>query len=449
MPDLELMQRRLEREKAARKAAETLLEQKSLEVYEANQRLIDLTEQTKAIVETAAEGIISYDEEGVIHLFNRSAERIFQCQEAIGKNIRDYFELLDEEDYGLFPVCNVVGPEEAHLGEESCISDPIEMTGRRTTGQSFFAEVMTNRNTSGKKTQFTMLVRDLSRRKKLEAQLSQSRKMESVGQLAAGIAHEINTPIQFVGDNILFLQGAFDDLGNLLDLYADLADEVAKGNSSLASLSKIKEQSEIADLPFLRQEAPDAIQQSIDGIERVAKIVRAMKEFSQASSDCKTLVDLNGAIENTITVTVNQYRDTAEIETCFDPEIGSVSCLAGKINQCLLNLLANAYEVLQEHGEPGTGKVRVTTKRNGDFAEIRVEDNGPGIPDDIRERIFEPFFTTKEVGKGMGQGLAYVYDVVVDKHDGQIQVQPLPTGGTSFLITLPIQASSAEVLAQV
>lgn len=447
MSDIELLQRRLEREKSARKAAEALLERKSLEVYEANQRLIDLAEQTRAIVETAAEGIISYDADGEVHLFNRSAERIFQCNDAIGKNIREYFETFDQDESGLFPVCTPSGTEEQQSGEESCTADPVEMTARRGAGESFFAEVATSRNTRGEKTFFTMLVRDLSRRKRLESQLNQAKKMESVGQLAAGIAHEINTPIQFVGDNILFLQGAFCDLGELLDTYAGLAEAVEKGDSTEAAMSLIKQQSELADLPFLRQELPGAIQQSLDGIERVAKIVRAMKEFSQTTSDCKSAVDLNGAIENTIAVTSSQHRDLTEIETCFDPEVGSVSCLAGQINQCLLNLLANACEVIQEHCELGSGKVRITTKRTGDFAEICVEDNGPGIPADIQERIFEPFFTTKEVGKGMGQGLAFVYDVIVDKHGGEIHVQASPSGGAMFLIRIPIQPTEVEALA--
>lgn len=446
MSDLDLLLRRLEREKTARKAAETLLEKKSLEVYQANQKLVELAEQTKAIVETAAEGIISYDDGGKIHLFNRSAERIFRCDNAVGQNIRDYFDLETQSDSVLFPLCEMAVTDQLDVASDSCILEPVELIGRRT-GQTFCAEVATSRNTREDGTLFTMLVRDLSRRKKLEAQLGQAKKMESVGQLASGIAHEINTPIQFVGDNILFLQGAFDDLSELLDLYSELETQVANGEPTGAMLAKIQAQSELADLGFLRQEFPGAIQQSLDGIEHVAKIVRAMKEFSQTSSDCKTSVDLNNAIENTLTVTSNQYGGSIVTETCLDPDLGAIPCLAGPINQCVLNLLANAYEVLQEHCSSRTGRVWVTTERKGNFAEICVQDNGPGIPEEIQERIFEPFFTTKEVGKGMGQGLAYVYDVIVDKHGGEIQAQAVPTGGTVFRIKIPIQAASPKMLA--
>lgn len=450
MSEIELLKRRFDRERAARKAAESLLEQKSLEVYEANEKLKEMADQTKAIVETAAEGIISYDQQGIIQSFNGSAERIFRVHSLIGQDIRQLFESNDSVEIALFPTCTIPNANEFDTNDldvqppdgESCIQDPVELVALRSSGKKFFAEIATSRNTRSHVTHFTMLVRDLSRRKKLEARLGQAQKMESVGQLAAGIAHEINTPIQFVGDNIQFLQGAFDDLGQLIELFEQLVEAVTTNSSTDDLLKQISEQSEIADLPFLRKESPVAIRQSLEGIERVASIVRAMKEFSQPSSESKTSVDINRAIENALAVTGSQHRGVATVTTSLDPSLSPVVCLSGQINQCLLNLLTNAFEAMDDHCKPGTGTFHITTRHDGDNIEIRFEDNGPGIPGEIMERIFEPFFTTKEVGKGTGQGLAFVYNVIVDKHDGAIHAQSQTGGGTTFIVSLPTSSKS-------
>ncbi len=443
MSSLELLQRRYDRERAARKAAESLLEGKSLEVFQANQKLRDLADQTKAIVETAAEGIISYDRDGIIRSFNRSAERTFRIQSAIGKDIRHLFLPQDSVESVLFPMCLKLDVEHEDTVNESCVLEPSELVAMRGTDTPFFAEVAVSRNTRDNVTLFTMLVRDLTSRKKLEARLGQAQKMESVGQLAAGIAHEINTPIQFIGDNIKFLQGAFEDLNALLDVFQELAEAVAKGRPADGLLQQISRQSEIVDLQFLRMEFPGAIQQSLEGIERVAGIVRTMKEFSQPASESKSSVDLNRAIENALAVSLNQYREVATVETALDTTLAPVFCLSAQINQCLLNILTNAFEAMAEHCEPGTGRLRVTTRRDGESIELRFDDNGPGIPANIIQRIFDPFFTTKEVGKGTGQGLAFVYDVIVDKHDGTVHAQSSPGGGTTVVVSLPIAISPA------
>ena len=291
---------------------------------------------------------------------------------------------------------------------------------------------------------YTALVRDLSRRKKLEARLQQARKMESVGQMAAGIAHEINTPIQFIGSNIQFLQGGFDDLGELLDLFDQLTQAVKQGADTRELLDKIESQSELADLPFLREEFPGALAQSLDGIERVAAIVRTMKEFSQPSTDSQTAVDINGAIENMLVVSTKVYSDIAEIETSLDSHIPPLPCMKAKLNQVFLNLLSNAAEAIAEHRQPGEGRIQIATEMRTDEVEIRFSDNGPGIPEEIQSRIFDPFFTTKEVGKGMGQGLAFVYDVIVNKHSGGLRLTSSPEEGTTFFVTLPLPIQSTE-----
>lgn len=435
MSDPDLLKRRFERERAARKAAESLLEDKSRELYFTNEKLHSLAErlraqaeQTRAIVETAAEGIITYDAEGVIKACNRSAEKIFQISNIAGNNIRDFFEERVAETV-LFPA------RDTNSGSSASF-EALEVPALRHSGKSFFADVAISRITRDNQQLFTALVRDLSKRKKLEARLGQAQKMESVGQLAAGIAHEINTPIQFVGDNINFLEGAFEDLGSMVELYETLVEALTEKQDLQPILSEIAEKRELIDLPFLKEEFPGAIRQSLDGIERVSTIVRAMKEFSQPASESKTSVDLNRAIENVLSVAINQYRDVAKVELTLDRNVQPILCLAGQMNQTLLNLLSNSIEAIAEGCPSGEGLIRFSTRLDGDHVLIRIEDNGPGIPADIRQRIFDPFFTTKEVGKGAGQGLAFVYDVIVAKHEGAIDVECPDEGGTIFEIRL-------------
>ncbi len=458
MPDLELLQRKLERERAARKEAESLLEKKSLEVFNANTQLQTLADQmhqqaqqTNAIIETAAEGIIVYDQEGTIQLFNRSAVAVFEQASVAGRNIRELFETNPEVIGSLFPDCT--NPFSAYgsgcsLQDNRCMREAFECVAKRDSGQTFIAEVSTSRSEYGGSVVFTAMVRDLSRRKKLEAQLSQAQKMESIGQLAAGMAHEINTPIQFVGDNLQFLKSAFDDLAELLDLFQKLLNEEthpsteAKETAKSRLIQEIHSQSELVDFPFLREEFPSAISQSLEGIERVANIVRAMKEFSQPASDGKTSTDINRTIENTLAVMANQLMETARVDLSLDRTLEPLVCLSGQLSQALLNVLTNAIEAIEEHKCSSDGLISVSTRIHEGHVQIRITDNGPGIPATIQDRIFEPFFTTKEVGKGSGQGLAFVYDVIVNKHEGSVHAFSPVEGGTTFVLCLPVASNS-------
>ena len=434
MSELELLQRRFDRERAARKEAESLLEEKSREVFVANQSLQELAERTRSIVETAAEGILTYDEHGQIDAINRSARKIFIVENCEDLRVQQLLQSPDLEVV-LFP-----GSELDDDGEGQT-TVPIEVTGIRMSGQTFVAEAAVSSTQSGDARIYTALVRDLSRRKQLEGQLRQAKKMESVGQMAAGIAHEINTPIQFISNNIQFLEGAFADLGELLDLFQKLTEALRAGAETDTLLKEIDTQSELADLPFLREEFPGAINQSLEGIERVATIVRAMKQFSQASSDAKEAVDINHVVENTLAVSASLYLDVAEVSTSLDQSIPPVSVIEGKLNQTIMNLIANAAEAIAERNLDAKGMIHVTTERLGDCFQVRVCDNGVGIPPDIQDRIFDPFFTTKEVGKGTGQGLSFVYDVVVNKHEGTVQVNSSSEGGTTVLMTFPMSSS--------
>ena len=285
-----------------------------------------------------------------------------------------------------------------------------------------------------------LLGADITQRKCLEGQLSHAQKLESIGQLAAGIAHEINTPTQYVGDNTRFLQDAFRDLAAILKCYEQLLAAASDGPIPDALLMQAKDAAETADLNYLLTEIPAAIAQSLDGVERVSKIVRAMKEFSHPGSQEKTATNLNDAIQSTITVSRNEWKYVAEMETDFDPTLPLVPCLPAELNQVFLNMITNAaYAIGTVVGaRGGKGTIGISTRQDGDWVEIRISDDGGGIPPDAQPKIFIPFFTTKEVGKGTGQGLAISHAVVVERHHGTIRFDTVVGQGTTFVIRLPL-----------
>jgi signal transduction histidine kinase len=272
--------------------------------------------------------------------------------------------------------------------------------------------------------------------------------MASIGQLAAGIAHEINTPTQYVGDNTRFLKEAFGNLHQLLEKYSNLF-EAAKGDALTKDhIRELEKAVEEADLAYLNKETPKAIQQTLEGVEHVTKIVRSLKEFSHPGSKEMTATDINKALENTITVSRNEWKYVAEMETDFDPSLPLVPCMPGELNQVFLNMIINAAHAITDvvgdgsNGKKGT--IKISTKDNGDSVEIRISDTGTGIPEDIRSRIFDPFFTTKQVGKGTGQGLTISHSVIVEKHGGSVSLDTKMGEGTIFIIQLPIHREDTK-----
>ncbi len=279
-------------------------------------------------------------------------------------------------------------------------------------------------------------------KKKAEGQLHQSQKLESIGQLAAGIAHEINTPIQYIGDNTNFLKGAFKDMNTIVNGYGQLLKASKKGRIDDAIINIIESVIDAADLSFLKQEIPSAIEQTLEGIERVSKIVTSMKEFSHPGGDKKVLVDINHALENTITIAGNEWKYLAELKTDFDDSLPLVMGNPGELNQVFLNMITNAsYSIADalkdKSGKKGVILIRTSTKEG--WARISISDTGKGIPEEIQNKIFDPFFTTKDVGKGTGQGLAISYSFIVDNHNGNLSYETLQGKGTTFIIELPVQ----------
>jgi signal transduction histidine kinase/HAMP domain-containing protein len=289
------------------------------------------------------------------------------------------------------------------------------------------------------------LMLDITELRRLGRELSAAQKLESVGRLAAGVAHEINTPVQFVSDNVQFVRSALPDIAKVIAAYRQLQEAAKSGADVASAAASAGEAEQVADIDYVMENLPLAIDSSIEGLGRIATIVRSMKEFAHPDQGEKKLVDLNQAIRSTLVIARNEYKYVAEAQTHFD-ELPSVPCYLGEFNQVILNLLVNAAhaigDVVRDSGD--LGKLTIRTRLDGDGVEISIADTGTGIPEAARDKIFDPFFTTKEVGRGTGQGLAIAHSVIVVKHGGTIRFETEMGKGTTFFVRLPLESSEAE-----
>ena len=283
---------------------------------------------------------------------------------------------------------------------------------------------------------------EMAHRSQMEIELRQAQKLESVGRLASGIAHEINTPVQFVSDSCSFLETASQDLIAVIIAYRvalEGLDREATAAATAAAVAQMIETETEHDVAYLIEQIPLAISRALQGLQRVSAIVRAMKEFAYPDRNEQAPADLNRAILSTLTVSRNEYKYVAEVKTELE-DLPLVTCHIGELNQVVLNIVVNAAHAIASAQAEGTraGLIAIRTRIRGETVEIEIEDNGCGIPPESIDKIFDPFFTTKEIGKGTGQGLAIARGVVVDKHAGKIDVTSRVGQGTTFLITLPV-----------
>ena len=293
----------------------------------------------------------------------------------------------------------------------------------------------------------TIIGADITDRLKVETQLQQSQKMEALGQLAAGIAHEINTPAQYVGDNIRFFQDAYDDLIKVIRDCENLIEKAKSGNLTQEIVAPAEESIKDIELDYLAEEIPVALKQTLKGVDRISKIVQAMKIFAHPGMAAKEPVDINKEIGKTITITRNEWKYVAEMKTEFDSDLPFVPCFRAELNQVILNMIVNAAHAIAEvNGDTPSqkGVIHIRTSHKENWAEICISDTGAGIPDEIRPKIFDLFFTTKGPGKGSGQGLAISHSVVVDKHGGTLDLETREGKGTTFIIGLPLDTASEQ-----
>lgn len=286
---------------------------------------------------------------------------------------------------------------------------------------------------------------ELIEKERMEIELRHAQKMEAVGQLAAGIAHEINTPIHFIGNSIEFLDTAMNELMNLADWSIASQEALSATGEHVAMAGNLAQAIEDADVEYIRERMPQALRRAHEGLSRVTHVVSAMREFAHPDRRDKAPADINHAIQTTLTVACNEYKYIADVSTQFG-ELPDVVCLIGDINQVLLNMIVNAAHAISDRvGDSGErGTIRISTAHMGGFAQIMISDDGVGIPEEVRYRIFDPFYTTKEPGRGTGQGLAISHRIIVEQHGGSIAMCSECGKGTTFTIMIPIAETNSQ-----
>ena len=432
--------------------SDKLMVERTAELSETNKRLKqDIAQRQVAeekyvrlatVVEQAAESILIVDTQGVVVYVNPAFEAAsgYSRQEVLGRFVTSFRDNLEN-----------LNPNRDQAG---AVAQGQVWTGHVVSSKkdgSLYEEevsVFPIRDGAGKIINYAAIMRDVTQQVRLEKQLRQAQKLESIGQLAAGIAHEINTPIQYVGDNTRFLHSSFLSLVDLLDKYRTLVEYTKEPEKAQVIVADIRALVEEADLEFLMEEIPKAVEQSLDGISRVAEIVMAMKQFSHMGTEQGENIDLNKNILSTVTIARNEWKYVSRVETDLHPNLPAITCYPGELNQVILNLLVNAAHAIGEKRKDGSGEIgliRVSTRPADEpgWVEIRISDTGTGIPEAIRDKIFDPFFTTKKPGKGTGQGLAIAHTVVVEKHGGSLHFETKMGEGTSFLIRLPVGGKKA------
>ena len=392
-------------------------------------------ERFRSLIENSSDMILEVDKDANISYVSPSGERVlgYKPESMIGKKGLEFVHPDDAQktiEASNFIIRNpgVIRTMEYRLRHFDGSWRILQSIGRANREDGRNAGIVVNS-------------RDITEQKSLENQLAQAQKLEAIGSLAAGIAHEINTPTQYVGDNTRFFNDAFKDLIRLLGKYEQLLSGLKAGEGVDEIVQEVETTVREIDFAYLAEEVPRAIQQTLEGVERVRNIVQAMKEFSHPGTKEKTFINLNKAIQDTITVARNEWKYVAEMVTDLEPSLPLVSCLPGEFNQVILNMITNAAHAIADvvgDGSGGKGTITVSTRQDGSWAEIRVGDTGTGIPENIRSRIFDPFFTTKMVGKGTGQGLTISHAVIVDKHGGTVHFETEVGQGTTFIIRLPI-----------
>ncbi len=431
---LHLLRERKEQASKLNKAKERLCSE-----IEARERTKGLLWRIQRALDDSADAIAVVDEDGKVGYINISFADLFHCTLDIINEAGWESLFVDRTIYTSILNSTAVG---------SNWSDQAQMLSRKE--RRFPAEIRATPvvNERIEIAGLMLLVNDITERKRLEHELLHTRKLESIGRLAAGVAHEINTPTQYIGDNARFVQKGFADLSKVLQQYAHLLAAAKEGGLRPELVLEVERAVKKARVDYLYQEIPEAIAEALEGIDRVAEIVRAMKEFSYPGVEGKTETDINKAIQSTVTVATNEWKYVADVKMNLDPDLPQVRCFVGEFDQVILNILVNAAHAIKEvvgDGSGGKGSITVSTHHQGDWAEIRIQDPGPGIAEDVRASIFDPFFTTKGVGQGTGQGLSMANAVITKKHGGTISVDSPPGKGATFIIRLPISAAPTDM----
>jgi signal transduction histidine kinase len=298
--------------------------------------------------------------------------------------------------------------------------------------------------------QASQLETALQKLKNTQAQLVQTEKMSSLGQLVAGIAHEINNPVNFIYGNVGYLRTYIEDLTRLVSLYQTHYPEPAQ---------PIAEQIEAMELEFMMRDLNDILKSYKVGSERIRQIVRSLRTFSRLDEADMKVVDIHEGIDSTLLLLQHRLRDNRQWPPVqLRKQYGNlplVECYPSQLNQVFLNILTNAFDVLEQQAQQQGAsaapleprEITISTESRGAYAFVRIRDNGPGIPPEIRSRLFDPFFTTKPVGQGTGLGLSISHQIIVETHGGRLLCQSTPGEGTEFCIVIPLRQTEMAISA--
>ena len=405
---------------------------------ENNNQLILANEEIHQILTTISSIFISLDHDMRVKRWNPAAEKCFELShdQAVGRPLTDLSIEWDiQKITKKLALCasqeQPISIDDINYRQQNSLPGLLGMTGHPIMDK-------------GKPQGFLLLGADITNKKVMQAQRAQTQKLESIGQLASGIAHEINTPTQYIGDNLLFLQESFQDIQQYTEECRKVCIGAGEKHSQPDALLRLQQMEDEIDYAFLQQEMPNALSQSLEGIRQVADIVRSMKEFSHPGSKDKSLININNGLKNTIIVSKNTWKHQADLQTDLDADIPSIWAFSNGLNQAFLNIIINASQAIaqmrKEHDIAEKGTITVKTWAEKDHVFIRISDTGPGIPYEIQEYIFDPFFTTKEVGQGTGQGLYLTHQIIADEHAGSITLHSEPGKGTAFEICLPVDS---------
>lgn len=429
--------------KKLRKNLEKIISEKTSQLTEMNKEIIAINaaldaekEFLRTTLESIGDGVISTDLEGKIIFANKSAQSILEMNEyeLIGMKIKEIFQnIIENANTEILKYFDITPNENYNvLNDKQIIINTKDGKRKILKVKSSVIEDDSDRIQG-----IVFVLKDKTELINIETQLSLSQKMESMGQLAAGIAHEINTPLQYVGDNVRFLDNAFYSLTEYLNKIKTLI-----LNTNMPELKEeLSQKEKELDLEYLLDEIPSALEQTHIGIQRVSQIILAMRDFAHPGIKAKSYYNINHSIEVTANICRNKWKYIADLKMELDPNLPSAFCSLDEINQVILNMILNSVDAIEEKTDRNPdekGLIKITTRQIDDEIEITISDTGIGIPQENIKRIFDPFFTTKQVGKGTGQGLSICYNIIVKKHNGKIFVESNYGEGTTFIIRLPI-----------
>jgi PAS domain S-box-containing protein len=400
-------------------------------------KLKHTTRYVESIISSIDSLLIGVDTKDRIRLWNRHCETLFNIQavDAIGKKVTELKLKWDWATVLEAVAMCMSSLDSYHAGDLIYKQGEITYTLSISVHPVFIG---------GKIQGFLIYARDVSSERVMEQELNQSSRLQSIGQLAAGISHEINTPAQYVGDNIRFFKDIFSEIEPLFEFLTTSLPEMKNDKLAMNELDLILQS---CDVKFMKDEIPRAIVQSLEGMERISKIVKSMKSFAHPGSEKKQKHDIHKAIIDTVNITRNEWKYDSEIEMQLTAEQFCIYCFPGELNQTMLNILVNAAHAVHEAVEQNLierGKITISTKRTEYEFHITFSDNGTGMDKAVLDRIFDPFFTTKVVGKGTGQGLSLAYNTIVKKHKGRIDVSSEKGKGSVFNLILPVKGSDDE-----